>query len=53
VTEVDKIEHEFTTSVASVYRLLTSKIIVSESKNGLPGLDRLLKHKMKLRKLWQ
>jgi hypothetical protein len=33
--------------------LSTSKITISEVNTDLPGLDRLLKQKQRLRKLWQ
>jgi hypothetical protein len=38
--EADKMARAFTASIASVYRLLTSKITLSELNNDLPGLDR-------------
>jgi hypothetical protein len=41
--EADKAAHAFTASIASAYRLSTSKITLSELNNDLPGLDRLLK----------
>jgi hypothetical protein len=44
---------DFTFSIASAYRLLTSKVTLSDINNDLPGLDLLLKHKQRLRKLWQ
>jgi hypothetical protein len=44
---------EFTASIALAYRLSTSKITISEVNTELPGLDRLLKQKQRLRKLWQ
>jgi hypothetical protein len=47
--EADKATSDFTASIASVYRLETSKITLSE----IPGLENLLKHKQGLRKLWQ
>jgi hypothetical protein len=50
--EADTAKREFAASIASAYRLSTSEIIVSGLKNYLPGLDRLLKHKQRLRKLW-
>jgi hypothetical protein len=34
-------------------RLSTSKITSSELNNNLPGLDRLLKYKKRIRKFWQ
>jgi hypothetical protein len=51
--ETDKAAHDFTASIASAYRLSTSKITVFDINNDLPGLDRLLYHKQRLRKLWQ
>jgi hypothetical protein len=48
--EAAKAAHDFT---ASVYRLLTSTVTISEVNTDLPGLDRLLKQKQRLRKLWQ
>jgi hypothetical protein len=37
----------FTASIASEYRLSTSRITLSELNNDLPGLDRLLKYNRK------
>jgi hypothetical protein len=51
--EADKAARDFTASVASAYRLSTSKVTLSDINNDIPGLDRLLKHKRKVRKLWQ
>jgi hypothetical protein len=51
--EADKVAREFTTSISSAYRLSTSKVRFSEPNDDLPGLDWLLKHKKRLRKLWQ
>ncbi|PNF13588.1 hypothetical protein B7P43_G18165 [Cryptotermes secundus] len=34
-------------------RLSTNKISLSDINNDLPGLDHLIKHKQRLRKLWQ
>jgi hypothetical protein len=51
--EADKAAHDFTASIASAYRLATSKVTLSDTDNNIPGLDRLLKHKQRLRKLWQ
>jgi hypothetical protein len=51
--EADKAARDFTASIASVYRLSTSRITISELNNDLPGLDRLLNYKKRLRKLWQ
>jgi hypothetical protein len=51
--EADKAARDFTASIATAYRLATSKITLSELNNNLPGLDRLLKYKKRMRKLWQ
>jgi hypothetical protein len=51
--EADKAACNFTASTASAYRLATSKVTLSDINNDVPGLDRLLKHKRRLRKLWQ
>jgi hypothetical protein len=50
--EADKAARDFTASIASAYRLATSKITLSDVNSDLSGLDHLLKHKQKLRKLW-
>jgi hypothetical protein len=42
----------FTASIASSYGLATSKVTLSDLNSDLPALDRLLKHKQRLRKLW-
>jgi hypothetical protein len=51
--KADKAAREFTASITSAYRLSTSKFTISEVNTDLPGLDRLLKQKQRLRKLWQ
>jgi hypothetical protein len=51
--EADKAARDFTASIASAYRLSTSKITLSDMNNDIPGLDCLLKEKQRLRKLWQ
>jgi hypothetical protein len=51
--EAEKAARAFTASTTSAYRLSTSKITLPELNNDLPGLDRLLKYKKKMRKLWQ
>jgi hypothetical protein len=51
--EADIAAREFTSSIASAYRLSTSKVKISKVNAELPGLDRLLKQKQRLRKLWQ
>jgi hypothetical protein len=51
--EADNVECNFRASVASAYRLSTSKITLSDINNDIPGLDQLLKHKRKRRKSWQ
>jgi hypothetical protein len=50
--DVDKAARDFTDSIASVYRLSTSKVTLSDINNDLPVLDHLLKHEQRLRKLW-
>jgi hypothetical protein len=50
---VDKAACDFTASKASVYRPSTGKITLSDLNNDLPGLENLLKHKWRLRTLWQ
>jgi hypothetical protein len=50
--EADKAARDFTASIPSTYRLATSKVTLSDMNSDLPGLDRLLKHKQRLRKLW-
>jgi hypothetical protein len=39
--------------IVSAYELSTSKITLLDINNNLPGLDRLLKYKQRLRKMWQ
>jgi hypothetical protein len=51
--EADKVGHDFSASIASAYRLLTSKITLSDLNKDLPGLESLPKHKWRLKKLWQ
>jgi hypothetical protein len=51
--EADKAACAFTASIASAYRLSTNKIILSDLNNDIPALDRLLRYKKKMRKLWQ
>jgi hypothetical protein len=49
--EADKVAPDFTTSITSIYRLPASKItLLGINNHDLPGLDRLLKHKQRLRK---
>jgi hypothetical protein len=47
--EADKTARDFSASIASEYRLSTSKITLLDLSNDLPGLDRLLRHKQRLR----
>jgi hypothetical protein len=49
--EADKATRDFTASVASAYRLATSKVTLSDIHSDIPLLDLLLKHKRRLRKL--
>jgi hypothetical protein len=51
--EADKAARDFTASIASARRLSTRKITLLDINNDLPRLDRLLKHKHRLRKMWQ
>jgi hypothetical protein len=51
--EADKESRNFTASIPSAYRLATSKVTLSDINNDMPGLDRLLKRKRRLRELWQ
>jgi hypothetical protein len=51
--EADKATRDFTASIASAYKLSTSKITLFDLNNDIPGLDCLFKHKQRLRKLWQ
>jgi hypothetical protein len=52
--EADKAAHNFTAYITSAFRLLPSKVTLSGMKNhGLPGFDLLLKHELRLRKLYQ
>jgi hypothetical protein len=51
--EADKAASDFTASIASAHRLSTYRVTLSDINNDLPGLDRLLKLKQRLRKLWQ
>jgi hypothetical protein len=46
------VAHDFTASIASACRLANSKITLPDL-NDLPGLDRLIQQKQRLRKLWQ
>jgi hypothetical protein len=50
--EADKAVRDLTASVASAYRLSTSRVTLLELKNDLPGLDRVLNYEKELRKLW-
>jgi hypothetical protein len=49
--EADKAARDFTASIASAYRLSTSKVTLSGLNNAFPGLDPLL-GKWVLRNLW-
>jgi hypothetical protein len=52
-TDADKAACDFAASIASAYRLSTRKITISDRNCDMPGIDRLLEHKKRLRKLWQ
>jgi hypothetical protein len=51
--KADKLAPKFTASIALVYNLSTSKIILSGLNKDLPSLESPLKHMQNLRKLWQ
>jgi hypothetical protein len=51
--EAEKAALEISASIASAYRLPTNKIALLDLNNDLPGFYRLLKHKKRLRKVWQ
>jgi hypothetical protein len=52
-TEADKAVRDFAASIASAYWLSTKTTTLSDRNRSPSGLDRLLKHKQRLRKLWQ
>jgi hypothetical protein len=51
--EADSAANNFTASIASAYRLTTYKITLSDLHNDIPRLNRIIKEKQRLRKLWQ
>jgi hypothetical protein len=51
--EADSASREFAASIASAYKLSTKKTRISHRNRGSSSLERLLKHKQRLRKLWQ
>jgi hypothetical protein len=51
--EADKAGRDFSASIASAYRLSTSKITLLDLNSDVPGLDQLIRHKQKIRKLCQ
>jgi hypothetical protein len=51
--EADKAARDLTAPAASAHRLATSKITLSDINKDIPGVENLLKHKRRLRKLWQ
>jgi hypothetical protein len=51
--EAEKAARDVTASIPSAYRLTTSKITLLDLNKGIPALESLLKHKRRLRKLWQ
>jgi hypothetical protein len=53
VEDADKAARDFTASVASAYRLSISQITLSDLNVDLRALKSLLKHKRRLRKVWQ
>jgi Tfp pilus assembly PilM family ATPase len=52
-SEVYKAARDFAASIATSYRLSTKKSKKLDQKYEIPSLNRLLKHKTKLRKEWQ
>jgi hypothetical protein len=44
---------DFAAPIASAYRISTKRTTILDKKYEIPGLDHLLEHKRKLRKLWQ
>jgi hypothetical protein len=51
--EADKAARAFTASIASTCRLSTNEITLSDLNNDTPALDRILRYKKKMKKLWQ
>jgi hypothetical protein len=51
--EADNAARDFAASITSAYRLSTKTTTISDRKRGPSSLERLLKHKQTLRKLWQ
>jgi hypothetical protein len=51
--EADNAARVFTASIASTYRMANNNVPLSDINNDIPGLNRQLKHKRRLRKLWQ
>jgi hypothetical protein len=49
--EAYKAARDFTAFIASAYRIATSKITLLDINKDIPGLEYLLKHKRRLRKL--
>jgi hypothetical protein len=49
----DKAAHDFAAYLASEYRISTKKTTILDQKYEIPVLDRLLKHKRKVNKLWE
>jgi hypothetical protein len=52
-TDADKAARDFAASIASAYRLSARKITIYDRNCDIPGIDRLLEHKKRLRNLWQ
>jgi hypothetical protein len=51
--ESDNAAGDFAASIASAYRMSTKITTNSDRNRGSSSLERLLKHKQRLRKLWQ
>jgi hypothetical protein len=51
--KADKAVRDFTARTASAYRLSRGTVTLSDLHNDMPGLERLINDKRRLRKLWQ
>jgi hypothetical protein len=51
--EADNAARDFAASIASAYRMPTKITTISDRNRGSSSLERLLKYKQRLRKLWQ
>jgi hypothetical protein len=51
--EADKAGRTFAATIASAYKLSTKTTTIADHSRSPSGLERLLEHKNRLRKLWQ